>query len=100
MPLRTCVVCGRVTEGARCSAHQPERPYGWDHQQARAGWADRVAAGDVECRRAPYGRCVAPSPLIRPEQPWDLGHPDQDVPAPTAPEHRRCNRGAPNRRDA
>lgn len=42
--------------------------------------------------------CVAPEPLIRPDEPWHLGHPDEQCDAPTAPEHVICNVGAPMRK--
>jgi len=79
-----------------------DNPYGWDHQQLRAQWAPLVATGQIICRRAPYGECRARNPYIRPDEPWDLGDPDETVPAPKAPEHRGCNRstGLTNRRQA
>lgn len=49
-------------------------------------------------RRAAYGLCVAPSPVLDPAEPWHLGHPDAACPAPRAPEHVVCNSGAPRRR--
>jgi hypothetical protein len=57
-----------------------------------------VATGRVECRRARQNpsTCNEDNPLILPGQEWDLGHPDEDCPLPTAPEHaRRCNRAKP-----
>lgn len=97
MPLKPCIECGTLTRQARCPDHQLG-DYGWQHQQLRLDWKPAVDAGEVQCRRAPYGLCVADDPVIRPGEPWDLGHPDHECPAPTAPEHRLCNRGAPRRR--
>jgi hypothetical protein len=48
-----------------------------------------VAAGSAVC-----ARCRRP---IEPGEPWDLGHSEQDPLAYSGPEHRSCNRGAPNR---
>jgi hypothetical protein len=99
--LRPCTVCDRPTEGSRCPAHQrattAQRGYGAAHQGERAEWVPIVKQGDVECRRAPYGLCVAPSPLIGADEDWQLGHPDDACPAPKAPEHVVCNSGAPRR---
>jgi hypothetical protein len=101
MTMRTCIVCGRVSEGSRCPDHRrpgtTARDYGWLHQQERAAWAPIVDAGGVVCRRAQYGECIEASPVIEPGEPFDLDHPDSDHPAPKAPAHPRCNRGASRR---
>lgn len=55
-----------------------------------------VATGRVTCRRGDACR-FAPDNLIHRGQPWQLGHPDAECPAPTAPEHRACNLSAPGR---
>ncbi len=60
------------------------RGYGVDHRKDRQRWTPRVALGIVPCRRC--------GELIRPDEPWDLGHDDLDRSLPRAPEHRRCNR--------
>lgn len=95
------MVCGKHSDQARCPRHRrgttTERGYDAAHQRERADWEPIVAEGGVECRRAPYGLCVAPSPLIDADEPWHLGHPDQACPAPKAPEHVVCNSGAPRR---
>lgn len=111
MPTRPCIDCGTHTSGTRCptcrAANRTELDpatgatrsrYGGAHQRERAAWAPMVRAGHVTCRRAPYGLCVAPDPLIAPDEPWQLGHPDAACAAPKAPEHVVCNSGAPNRR--
>jgi hypothetical protein len=69
----------------------PDNPYGWPHQKLRAKWVPKVARGDVMCRRASNGTCIAASPLLDPDEPWQLGHPDETCPAPIAPEHPICN---------
>ena len=63
-----------------------QRGYGARHKKLRESWAPRVAAGGVSC-----ARCGG---LIRPGEPWDLGHSDVDRSVWTGPEHRSCNRGA------
>lgn len=72
------------TYTSQAGAHSTE------HRAERAAWAPLVAAGTVACRRG--DQCLEPELLIRPGEPWDLGHPDAVCDRPTAPEHRRCNR--------
>ena len=102
MPLKPCIECGQISPQARCPDHRrgttADRGYGSEHQAERAAWTELVDAGGVECRRAAYGLCVAPSPVLDPAEPWHLGHPDAACPAPRAPEHVVCNSGAPRRR--
>lgn len=101
MALRPCIECGAHSPQARCPGHRrgttTERGYGAEHRAERAAWAPIVAAGGVECRRAPFGLCVAASPVLAPDEPWHLGHPDAACTAPKAPEHVVCNAGAPRR---
>lgn len=90
-----------------CPTHPPSKQYrptrqsrGYDaeHQRAHQAWAPMVASGRVTCRRASNGTCrFAPDTLIHRGQPWQLGHPDAECPAPRAPEHRACNLSAPGR---
>ena len=62
--------------------------YGPNHRRRRAQFARRIERGDeVICPR-----CGLP---IGPDQLWDLGHDDLD-PRFERPEHRSCNRAAPN----
>ena len=71
----------------RAVASKPKKPrkktvargYGPPHR-----WEPRVKTGTVPCRRC--------GELIRPDEPWDLGHDDLDRSLPRAPEHRHCNR--------
>jgi hypothetical protein len=101
MPLRPCIVCGTISDETRCEQHRrgttTQRGYDAYHKAERAAWAPIVATGTVECRRAPYGLCVAPSPTIGATERWHLGHPDAACPAAKAPEHEVCNSGAPRR---
>lgn len=83
-----CTDCQREQEQARGTAAQ--RGYDQEHKAERIRWSPLVEAGTVHCRRGPH--CLEPSTLIAPGTPWDLGHPDDQCPAPRAPEHRRCNR--------
>jgi hypothetical protein len=73
--------------------------YGAAHRRARERWAPSVATGRVECRRSRQdpSTCLEDDPLIGPGEPWQLGHPDEDCPLPTAPEHRHCNEAVPRR---
>ena len=67
-----------------------ERGYGHRHQERRALWAPEVAKGSTRCARCRQ--------LIRPSEPWDLGHADGDRSRYSGPEHRRCNRATSSRR--
>lgn len=103
---RRCAKVG-CDELVPCTTHVPsnhrrpktaERGYGSGHQSDREKWAPIVAKGQVTCRRATNDTCrFAPDTLIHSGQPWQLGHPDKECPAETAPEHRRCNTSAPGR---
>lgn len=75
---------------------RPSGRYPTSHAQDRERWRPYVEAGRVSCRRGEQCR-RHPDTLIRPGQPWDLGHPDAECSAPTAPEHEKCNRSAPGR---
>lgn len=115
-PLRPCLDCTRLTSGSRCPScadkvnrvknrrqderrgSSTDRGYDAQHQRERAEWVPIVEAGGVHCRRAASGKCVADSPVIRPDQAWHLGHPDAQCDAPKAPEHVICNSGAPRRK--
>ena len=75
--------------------------WGWRHQKLRAEWAPLVAAGGVHCARGDdcLRRDEPGGTLIRPGEPWDLGHDDHDPDRYAGPEHRRCNRSTYGRRD-
>jgi hypothetical protein len=61
--------------------------YPGPHQAIRRPLAPQVAAGTVTCRRC--------GQLIRPGEPWDLGHDDHDRSIYRGPEHAGgCNRAA------
>lgn len=47
--------------------------------------------------RAGLAVCVRCHEPIEPGEPWDLGHDDRNPHLHSGPEHRWCNRGAPNR---
>jgi hypothetical protein len=68
------------------TASTSEAGYGPAHQRLRKAWAEHVAGGHIAC-----SRCRTP---IAPDDPWDLGHADDDRTLYTGPEHQRCNRSA------
>lgn len=65
------------------------RGYGTPHQAKRKQLAPIVAAGRAVC-----WRCGFP---IHPNEPWDLGHDDDDRRVYRGPEHRACNRATTGR---
>ena len=71
---------------------RPPGHYGTAHRRLRRIWDLKVQAGGVRC-----ARCGA---LIMPGTPWDLDPDDANRHLYLGPSHRRCNRGAPNRRRA
>jgi hypothetical protein len=87
---RYCEACraqARAKRGRRDTRQRPtaaERGYGSRHQRLRKQWARHVEAGEVNCARC--GR------WIEPDEPWDLGHDDNDRSLYTGPEHAACNR--------
>lgn len=67
------------------------RGYGAQHQAQRAKWVPIVKAGGVMCAR--QGPNCTGKPLA-PDQPFDMGHDDNDRSKWTGPECIPCNRGA------
>lgn len=68
------------------------RGYGTQHQRLRARWAPVVAAGGATCWRC--------GQVIRPGQPWDLGHtPGSGKRMYSGPQHTACNRDTADERD-
>lgn len=69
------------------------RGYDGRHKKLRNHYAIIVAAGQATC-----WRCQQP---IRANEPWDLGHDDNDRSQYRGPEHaNRCNRAAAGRKAA
>lgn len=66
-----------------------QRGYGNQHKRERRRWAPIVALGRTACHRCQL--------LIRPNQPWHLGHNDERT-AYLGPEHAACNLQAASRR--
>ena len=66
------------------------RGYGHKHQQLRKQYQPLVASGKATC-----WRCGEP---IHPNQPWDLGHDDNNRNHYRGPEHVTCNRATSGRR--
>ena len=62
--------------------------YGPKHRRRRRQFAQRIERGELIV----FPRCNQP---IGPDQHWDLGHHDRN-PEIELPEHRECNRAAPN----
>lgn len=101
--MRVCLEpnCPTLTNGRRCAIHaaatdqargrRQARGYGREHTELRAKWAPLVATGLVQC-----WRCLL---LIPANEPWDLGHDDEDRTKYRGPEHAyKCNRAAAGRR--
>jgi hypothetical protein len=80
----------RLREQRRDRPGPTERGYGTEHQKLRRRWAAVLAEQFVRC-----ARCGG---VIRPGDPWDLGHDDYDRSVYTGPEHRRCNRATAGRK--
>ena len=80
----------------RCRALIEHLKYGpgSGHRELRAEWKPVVDTGLVRCARGVD--CVFAEGklggLIRPGDPWDLGHHDDDPRRYIGPEHRRCSR--------
>lgn len=68
------------------------RGYGNEHQKLRRTIAREVKAGNAYC-----WRCTKP---IAPNEPWDLGHDDDDRTKYNGPEHQACNRAVTTHREA
>jgi len=63
--------------------------YGPRHRRLRQQWGRKIKRGELPT----CPRCLQ---VIGPDQLWDLGHDDHN-PSLERPEHRACNRAAPNR---
>lgn len=92
--------CPELQSESRCLAHRRERErsrgsaaargYGQDHKALRAQWAPLVATGNVKCWRC--------SEYLAADQPWHLGHDDEDRSRYRGPECVPCNTPTASRR--
>lgn len=74
------------------------RGYGYAHQKRRKRAAKQVAAGEAYCWRCLREGRSRGEAWIAPDQPWDLGHDDEDRDVYCGPECLPCNRGTGRRR--
>lgn len=94
-----CPILFKSTTSTRCPKHRQQyerargsrqqRGYDTNHDQLRQQWAPKVRTGRVACARC--------RERITPDEPWDLGHDDDDRAKYSGPEHRKCNRSAGGR---
>lgn len=90
-----------IPTAGKCAEHQREadqrrgtrqaRGYDNNHDRLRKSWVPTVKSGQVNCWRC--------GQRIDPNEPWDLGHDDNDRSKYRGPEHaNRCNRAAAGRK--
>jgi hypothetical protein len=96
--MRVCSVpgCPEPVEAGKCPTHRraheqargsrQQRGYDSNHDRLRAEWAPKVKTGRVICWRCRQ--------LITADEPWQLGHDDEDRRIWRGPEHRFCNLSA------
>lgn len=106
MAMRVCAEHGcptlvkQGTRDGRCATHRrardkargsrQERGYDAAHTKLRQAWVRKVSTGTVKCWRC--GKRIAP------DEPFDLGHDDQDRTKYRGAECIKCNRGTATRR--
>jgi hypothetical protein len=83
---------------ARKLAKTTQRGYGTAHQNLRKRVERDVQAGIAACWRCQANGLPHDKALIKPDEPWDLGHDDNDRTKYRGPEHRKCNRATAGRR--
>lgn len=93
--------CPAITAGSYCIEHTRERDkargnsnqrgYGYAHQELRKAFVPEHKAGTLICWRC--------REVIPPDEPFDLGHDDDDRTIYRGPEHaNHCNRAAAGRK--
>ena len=93
--------CPKVANGSYCTEHnrekerargsREERGYGHAHRELRKAFIPEHQAGTLICWRC--------REIIPPNEPFDLGHDDEDRTIYRGAEHaRRCNRAAAGRK--
>lgn len=91
--------CPNITTASLCPTHASEadkargtreqRGYGHAHRSLRKAFIPEHQAGTLICWRC--------RELIRPDEPFDLGHDDHDRTQYRGAEHQRCNRATNGR---
>lgn len=74
------------------------RGYDYQHKKLREQVRPMVEAGKALCWRCIENGLSPEEARIKPDEPWDLGHDDDDRSRYRGPEHQRCNRATAGRR--
>ncbi|OMC02162.1 hypothetical protein [Mycolicibacterium fortuitum] len=74
-----------------------QRGYGYQHKKLREQVKPLVDAGQAHCWRCLANGLSPDEARIKPGEPWDLGHDDDDRTKYRGPEHERCNRATAGR---
>lgn len=69
-----------------------QRGYGAQHKRLRKQLKPIVEAGQAFCWRCIANGKTPQQARINPNEPWDLGHDDDDRTRYRGPEHQACNR--------
>lgn len=77
---------------------QAQRGYDYNHKKLRRQLEPDVNAGRAKCWRCVANGITDGTEQIKPGQPWDLGHDDNDRTKYRGPEHQHCNRATATRR--
>lgn len=75
-----------------------ERGYDYEHKKLRKQIEPLVKAGKAHCWRCVANGLPPEQSLIKPGEPFDLGHDDDDRSRYRGPEHQACNRATAGRK--